>query len=256
MSTNKTTSTGLVPSMYGMSANAKTVTMSSIEIADLTEKNHAHIMRDIREIVEKLNESKIGFMCTPSAYTGKDGRKYDCYLLDREATEILLTGYDVVRRAKVIKRWRELETGAYGKPIIPPTSIDLAKAVADYAIERCHVCPEMALAMVAESAVQLGAPETVKMIVPALPQDKTGFLTPTAIAIKLGWYTAVGKSNPRRVNAGLRDLGLQYKDGKNEWHLTDKGKGLGECKPYQRGSHAGYQILWRESVVSMLGGVK
>ena len=43
----------------------------------------------------------------------KDSRGYtNQFLLDRYHTEVLITGYDVKRRAAVIKRWFDLESGA------------------------------------------------------------------------------------------------------------------------------------------------
>lgn len=41
----------------------------------------------------------------------EDNGQVAAYQLDRYHTEILITGYDVKRRAAVIKRWHELESG-------------------------------------------------------------------------------------------------------------------------------------------------
>ncbi|MFB2732565.1 Rha family transcriptional regulator [Shewanella mangrovisoli] len=81
--------------------------MSSREIAELTGKKHAHICRDIRSMLEQLGtaESKFG-----SGYFDANNQQRTEYLLPRRECEILVTGYDVVRRAAVIDRWLELET--------------------------------------------------------------------------------------------------------------------------------------------------
>ena len=84
--------------------------MLSIEIAALTGKNHKDVMRDIRVIVEQMQSADLRFAFESTSYKGSNGQEYKCYELDYEATMIVMTGYDVVARAKVIKRWQELET--------------------------------------------------------------------------------------------------------------------------------------------------
>ena len=48
--------------------------MSSREVAELTGKNHADVMRDIRALQKGIDESKSGFVCEAATYTGGDGR--------------------------------------------------------------------------------------------------------------------------------------------------------------------------------------
>jgi phage regulator Rha-like protein len=83
-------------------------TMSSLEIAELTGKDHKHVMRDIRAMCEQLGVQSAQFWAD---YKDARGRAQHCFYLDRYHTEVLVTGYDVKRRAAVIKRWYDLETG-------------------------------------------------------------------------------------------------------------------------------------------------
>ena len=86
--------------------------MSSREVAELTGKNHADVMRDIRTMEASLMKAEL-LSCVESAfYTGGDGRQYPMYNMDKETTVCLLTGYDAVARMKVIKRWQALENQA------------------------------------------------------------------------------------------------------------------------------------------------
>ena len=85
------------------------VTMSSREIAELTNKDHAHVMRDIRNLQEELAESKIGLWCKQSEYKANTGQGYKMYELDKEATLTLISGYSASLRMAIIKRWQELE---------------------------------------------------------------------------------------------------------------------------------------------------
>lgn len=56
----------------------------------------------------------------------------------------------------------------------------------------------------------------------------------------------------RSVNTRLRGAGLQFKNGRNDWELTEEGKKWGEMLPYNRQGHSGYQILWDPDVVKEL----
>lgn len=100
-------------------------TMLSTEIAEITGKRHDHVMRDIINTIAQLVTSpdlggsslearesvgsEISKSFQPSTYKDSYGREQKCYALDYEATLVMLTGYDVVARAKVIRRWQELE---------------------------------------------------------------------------------------------------------------------------------------------------
>ncbi|MCP6691333.1 phage antirepressor KilAC domain-containing protein [Pseudomonas donghuensis] len=86
---------------------ARTVTMSSVEIAELTGKLHKNVIRDIREMLDALQQDGSDLSHVLEA---KDGRGYTAeFHLDRELTETLLTGYSIPLRRKVIHRLHELE---------------------------------------------------------------------------------------------------------------------------------------------------
>jgi phage antirepressor YoqD-like protein len=83
--------------------------MSSREIAELTGKRHDNVKADIRNMLADLKEDVLNFQ---GIYFDGMNRKQSEYLLDREHTDCLLTGYSAAMRMAVIKRWRELEEGA------------------------------------------------------------------------------------------------------------------------------------------------
>lgn len=95
------------------------LTMSSVEIAELTGKKHAHVMRDVRVMLEGLDggQSKFG-----STYTDAQGKPRDCYSLPKRECLILVSGYSVELRAKIVDRWMELE----GQLKSEPTAIDFS----------------------------------------------------------------------------------------------------------------------------------
>lgn len=101
--------------------------MSSREIANLTEKQHSHICRDIRRMLEDLEmdfptKSDDPKMDHPNQSEFKviyDNRNYMSeILLNFDLTMTLIAGYNVVLRNRIIKRWQELEKAA-AKPSEP-----------------------------------------------------------------------------------------------------------------------------------------
>lgn len=92
-------------------------TMSSREIAELCDKNHAHVMRDIRDMLTQLHgesgASKFG-----SSYTTAQNKAAPEYLLPKRETLILVSGYRLELRAKIIDRWQELEAAQRPDPMV------------------------------------------------------------------------------------------------------------------------------------------
>lgn len=83
-------------------------TMSSREIADLTGKQHGHVMRDIREMLVQLHGEE-GLSRFGSSYINSQNKVQPEYLLPKRESLILVSGYDVHLRARIIDRWEELE---------------------------------------------------------------------------------------------------------------------------------------------------
>lgn len=84
--------------------------MMSTEIAKLTGKRHDHVLRDIRSIIEQLKDSpKLGGVFLESEYKAGNNKKEFCYKMDYSASILVITGYSVEARARVINRWQILE---------------------------------------------------------------------------------------------------------------------------------------------------
>ena len=47
-------------------------------------------------------------------------------------------------------------------------------------------------------------------------------------------------------------IGLQHRNARDEWELTERGREWAEAMTYCRHNHSGYQILWNPAVVSVL----
>ena len=84
----------------------KTETMTSLEIAEVTGRRHADVMRDIRNILDQgVNERNFALV----KYTDKKGEQRPMYSLTKKGCLILASGYDALLREKIINRWEELE---------------------------------------------------------------------------------------------------------------------------------------------------
>jgi len=80
--------------------------MTSREIAEVTNKQHKHVTRDIAVMLDELNLDKSIF---GRIYLDSRNRQQIEYVLDEELTLTLVTGYSIKLRNAVIKRWKQLE---------------------------------------------------------------------------------------------------------------------------------------------------
>jgi phage antirepressor YoqD-like protein len=86
------------------------LTMSSLEIHELTGKRHDHVMRDIRKMLGQLDVAAPQIWGT-AFIAGPNGsrREIEIANLPRDLTETLITGYSTPLRHAVVVRLRELE---------------------------------------------------------------------------------------------------------------------------------------------------
>jgi len=89
-------------------------TMSSKDIAEITDKEHGHVLRDIRKMLDELYPDGYPKLDSPD-FKGirvwnnmGNGLVSHVDLPKREAL-ILTSGYSIAQRAKIIDRWQELE---------------------------------------------------------------------------------------------------------------------------------------------------
>lgn len=87
---------------------AEVRTMTSREIAELTGKRHDHVMTDIRKMLDELGLDAPEFSGT---YRTDRGNEYECFNLPKRETLILVSGYSIPMRARIVDRWEALETG-------------------------------------------------------------------------------------------------------------------------------------------------
>lgn len=90
------------------------VNMTSIELAELTGKRHDNVMADIRKmLVELYGDGRVlSFQETVNRPNPSGGApiRSTIFKLPKRETLILVSGYSVAMRAKIIDRWQELES--------------------------------------------------------------------------------------------------------------------------------------------------
>ena len=82
-------------------------TMTSREIADLTGKEHKHVLRDTEVMFSELGIQINGYV--QNWTHPQNGQTYPEFVLPKDLTLTLVSGYNVVMRKRIIDRWLELE---------------------------------------------------------------------------------------------------------------------------------------------------
>ena len=108
-------------------ANA-TLTMSSLEIAELTGKEHKNVVADLRKMLNELDLTAAEFSASVK-YTGNNNAQLtrEIFNLPKRECFILVSGYNLKLRAAIIDRWQELENQS--KPSLPTTYIAALEAL-------------------------------------------------------------------------------------------------------------------------------
>lgn len=99
--------------------------MTSLQIAEITGKPHADVMKAIRKMEpawSKINEGNFSLV----EYKDKKGETRPCYSLNKEECLYIATKFNDEARAKLIKRWKELEE-QHQKPSVPQNYLEALK---------------------------------------------------------------------------------------------------------------------------------
>ncbi|QHB31857.1 phage regulatory protein/antirepressor Ant [Yersinia canariae] len=126
--------------VVGIPVSKSVVTMSSREVAELTQKQHGHVCRDVEKMLEELNESADQYIHNWTH--PQNGQIYREFCLDRDHVECLLVGYSSLLRMKVIRRLRELEN----KTSVPQTLPEALRLAADLAEEKQQLENQLSIA--------------------------------------------------------------------------------------------------------------
>lgn len=191
--------------------------MTSLQTAEITGKNHFDVMRAIRKMEpawEKINESKFALV----DYQDKKGETRPCYSLNKEECLYIATKFNDEARAKLIKRWKELEE-QHQKPSVPQNYLEALKSLVKAEEEREQLALEnrkqqQEIVTISKENMELGSRIT-EMLPKVSYYDKilqsNATMTITQIAQDYG-MSAV------RMNKELESMRIQHKV-RGQWIL-------------------------------------
>ncbi len=170
-------------------------TMTSLEIAELTGKNHFDVMRAIRKMEpawENVNGCKFALV----KYRDQKGELRPYYQLTKTETLYIATKFNDEARARLVLRWEELERGSLS-PVTSPK--------ADGGTELITLTQQSQVLKLADKIIGAG----LRMMNEAAEDTLTA--------------TQVAKTFNMSVfdfNQVVRDMGIQYRR-HGRWNISD-----------------------------------
>ena len=164
----------------------KEQTMTSLEIAELTGKQHKDVMKAIRNMEPawlKVNGRKFALV----EYQDKKGELRPCYLLTKIECLYIATKFNDEARAKLVLRWQQLEL-----------------AEQERRQQLCLPSPQKILAL---------ADEIIGEQLQEMNEPAEDTLTATQVAKTFNMTVW-------DFNCILRDMGIQYRRG-GHWNISD-----------------------------------
>lgn len=198
--------------------------MTSLEIAEVTGKQHCHVMEAIRKMEpawQKVNQSNFRLI----EYTDSRGRLMPCYQLTKTECLYIATKFNDEARARLVLRWEELER----ERIILGTD-DTAFLKKDTAVinekeqclskrEPCNPCLNKLPTLQVQKQILAMADEIVGTGLRMLNEPAEDTLTATQVAKTFNM-------NTRDFNAVLADMDIQYR-AHGRWNLAEHLQGRG-----------------------------
>lgn len=71
-------------------------------------------------------------------------------------------------------------------------------------------------------------------------------------SLKATWLGRLLGMKARITNKHLAACGLQVRNQRGKWELTNAGRRWGEALPYCRQGHSGHQMVWNPAVVAVV----
>lgn len=193
--------------------------MTSLQIAEITGKAHKNVMQAIRAMEpawEKINGLKFKLV----DYIDKKGESRPCYSLTKEECLYIATKFNDEARAKLIKRWKELEE--QHQPAVPTNYLDALRSLLRSEEERQQLALETkkqqeTILHISQENAELG-----NKITEMLPKvsyydmilQSKSTMTVTQIAQDYG-MSAIA------LNKHLEQMGIQHKV-RGQWILYGK----------------------------------
>ena len=235
-------------------------------VADHFEKDHRHVLRDIRVLINGIDainaeptEPKFGRshdFFIEDTYKAPRRQSDPMFWLTQDGFSLLAMGYEGPKALRFklafIAEFNRMRSALRDRrPSIADAVSDVERITHSlnsiFDVKKPLAAAKAITLVEVEQNINLNP---VKELLPPADHDP-GRLNPTSIGTLLGDKTGryfAGKI----VNKMLEGAGLQYNVG-GKWILTDAGKKFGEMVPFSsRNGHTDYRPLWSPCVVSEL----
>jgi Rha family phage regulatory protein len=197
--------------------------MTSLEIAEVTGKQHCHVMAAIRKMEpawQKVNQSNFRLI----EYTDSRGRQMPCYLLTKTECLYIATKFNDEARARLVLRWEQLELEKIGTDYADLHGLNISCNSRNSCQEKnpcnpCNPCLKRLPALQVQKKILAMADEIVGRGLRMLNEPAEDTLTATQVAKTFNMSTL-------DFNAVLCDMGIQYR-AHGQWHLANALQGRG-----------------------------
>ena len=207
-------------------------TMTSLEIAELTGKQHNHLMRDIRNMEpawEKVQGSRFGLSSRTYQLPNGGTKEVPCYVLTKTECLYIATKFNDEARARLVLRWEELERERLGTNF---TNLHEIITIRDNSRNSCQNNLALPAAKILAAADEIIG-EGLRM----LNEEAEDTLTATQVAKTFNMTVW-------DFNAILRDMGIQYRrDG--HWNISDD---LADRNLVRLRTHVSYSLKGQKKI--------
>ena len=201
---------------------------TSRNIAEVFEKEHRNVIRDIRTLLETNPDKDFGQLnFEQSSYRNEQNKEQPEYLLTRDGTMLLIMGYTgekaLALKTAYIKRFNEMEKQLKEKqqePTLTVMTLDQKVSLTKVILE-CAGITGNQLALALDKGIRTDT--GTSLITWSGTQLEAPIQEQLATPTQLGKIIGIG---PRKVNLLLEELGYQVKTS-NGWEPTKLGLDVG-----------------------------
>ena len=189
-------------------------TMTSLEIAELTGKQHKDVMKAIRKMEpawEKVQGRKFALLSRTYQLPNGGTKEVPCYVLTKTECLYIATKFNDEARARLVLRWQELELQEQERKQ-----------------QLCLPSPKKILAL---------ADEIVGEGLRLVNEPAEDTLTATQVAKTFNMTV-------NDFNAVLRDMGIQYRRG-GHWNISDD---LADRNLVRQRTHVSYSLKGQKKI--------
>ena len=189
--------------------------MTSLEIAEITGKQHFHVMEAIRKMEpawEKVAASKFRL----GSYEDANGQMRPCYSLTKTETLYIATKFNDEARARLVLRWEELERERINLGTDFTNLHELNHITDDKEIIRANSrnsCQENLPSLAVQRRILAAADEIIGKGLRMVNAEAEDTLTATQVAKTFNMTV-------EDFNAVVRDMGIQYRRF-GRWNISD-----------------------------------